>query len=146
MKIVLGSGVDNILFGLTEHQIIQQLGAPDKIWLTDCGNRELMYFDLQLVLKIELKNDNKLGWIEVHNRSATLWGVNLWEVPRKELLELLFLRLNEEYEFEDYSSLECYSFYENWVELQFELGQLKCCNFGVLYGENDQPLWPESKI
>ncbi|NEO87632.1 MAG: hypothetical protein F6J87_25725 [Spirulina sp. SIO3F2] len=146
MEIVLGSGVDDIVFGLTETQIIEQLGSPNKIWVTEFNDRELSYYEQQLVLKIEAENDHRLGWIEVHNRGATLWGNNLWETPREQLLELLTSKLGEDYEFEDYSSFECYSFYENWVELQFGLGRLRCCNFGVLYGENDQPLWPESKI
>lgn len=142
MKIVLGSGVDNILLGRTEHQIIQQLGEPDKIWLTDFGDRELMYFERQLILKIESENNNRLGWIEVRNRSATLWGYRLWEIPKEELLARFVSKLGEKYEFEDYGSLECYSFNKNWVELQYELNQLACCNFGVLYGEADQALWP----
>ncbi|MGB0561638.1 MAG: hypothetical protein ACPGVO_07505 [Spirulinaceae cyanobacterium] len=147
MEIVIGSGVDNVLFGFTERQVVEKLGNPDKVWNIDYGNPEdrdieLTYNELRLVLKIEKENESRLGWIEVHNQNATLWGIHPWRTSKSELLALLVERLDEDYEIEEYRSMECYLFDENWVELQYEFDRLYCFKLGVLYGEDDQPLWP----
>jgi hypothetical protein len=142
MQIDIGKGVGGIIFGLTEDEIHAAIGAPDKIYVTDLETRDLQYFSLKLVLKIEIDNDSRLGWIEVHNKSITFPWCNPWSTEKTELLKSLASKLGEEPEIDDYGHMESYMFAENWVELQFELGELSCINFGVLYGDDDQPLWP----
>lgn len=142
MQIKLNQGVDEILFGMTEDNIIAALGNPDKIVITDYGNREIIYNSLKLVLKIEFENEKRLGWIEVRNRQAKWLGVDPWKQKRETLLELLSKNLGDSYELDDYGELESYSFKKNWIELQYELGELTSFNFGVRYDENNKPLWP----
>jgi hypothetical protein len=142
MQIDIGKGVGDIIFGLTEDDIRTAIGAPDKIDVTDLENRNLQYFALKLVLKIESSNDSRLGWIEVHNKSIVFPGCDPWSTEKSEFLKFLTSKLGEEPEMDDYGSMESYMFEEHWVELQFELGELSCINFGVPYGDDDQPLWP----
>jgi hypothetical protein len=108
----------------------------------DLETRDLQYFSLKLVLKIEIDNDSKMGWIEVHNKSIFFPWCDPWSTKKNELLKSLVSKLGEEPEIDDYGHMESYTFAEHWVELQFELGELSCINFGVLYGDDDQPLWP----
>jgi hypothetical protein len=143
MNIQLGRGVDDILFGLTEAAILTMLGKPDKIDVSDSDNRRLMYYDLKLVLQIEPMNYDRLGWIRVHNKQATWNSINPWIMKCEVLLEMLSQFLGEEYEQEDYGHMESFSFYQNWVELQYELGELTAFNIGVLYGDDDEPIWPK---
>lgn len=142
MQINLNRGVDEIVFGMTEGEIIAALGHPDKIVITDYGNRDIIYNGLKLVLKIELENEKRLGWIEVRNRQAKWVGINPWRQKRETLLGLLSRDLEDSYELDDYGQMESYSFKKNWIELQYELGELTSFNFGVLYDVNNKPLWP----
>jgi hypothetical protein len=142
MQIYLGRGVDQISFGMTESDLIDLLGVPDKICVNDSGNRDLLYYQLKLILKIEPSNGSRLGWISVRNRAARLGQMNPWAVGRIEVLAYLASQLGEVAALDDYEWMESYSFNRAWVELQFELGELTSFNFGVPYGDDDEPIWP----
>jgi hypothetical protein len=143
MNIQIGRGVDEIIFGLPEAAILEMLGEPDKIDVSDSDNHRLMYYDLKLVLQIEPMNYDRLGWIRVHNKQATWNSINPWTMKREALLEMLSQFLGEKYEEDDLGHSEYFFFNQNWVELQYELGELTAFNIGVLYGDNDQPIWPK---
>ncbi len=130
MEIELNRGVDEILFGMTESNIIDLIGPPNKIVLDGYGNRDLIYNKLELVLKIELENGSTLGWIEVHNRESRWNDINPWILKRAEFLDLLSTNLEDFYESEDYGYMESYSFCNQWVELQYEFDSLTSFNFG----------------
>ena len=134
MHIEFGRSLDNILFGMTESEIIAALGAPDKTILAESGNRDLFYYSQKLILKIEPSNGGRLGWISVRNRQARLADLDPWTMQRSALLEHLAQELAEPYAFEDYGELESVSFERSWVELQYELGELVAVNFGIRYG------------
>jgi hypothetical protein len=142
MNIQIGRGVDEILFGLPEPSILEMLGQPDKIDVSDSDNRHLIYYSLKLDLQIEPLNDDRLGWIRVHNKQSTWNEINPWNVDRETLLEMLSQFLGEPYEFEEYGYSDYYYFRNNWVELQYEFGELNAFNIGVLYGDEDEPMWP----
>jgi hypothetical protein len=144
MQIEIGQGVDDIVFGMTEDDVVKALGSPDKIVVSEFGCRDLIFNLSKLVLKIEPENDVRLGWMEVHNKRARWADINPWTIERDALLELLTTQLDEPYELDDYGTMESYSFNESWVELQYEFNELSSFNFGVRYGANDEPLWPKS--
>ena len=142
MHIEFGRGLDHILFGMTESEIVAALGTPDKTVITESGNRDLCYYCQKLILKIEPTNGGRLGWVSVRNRQARLADLDPWTTERGALLEHLEQELAEPYAVEDYGELESISFERSWVELQYELGELAAINFGVRYGYNDEPHWP----
>jgi hypothetical protein len=141
MEIVLGRGVGPMTFGLTEHQVVERLGQPDKVVLDANQSRDLMYYAQRLVLKIE--PHGRLGWIEVHNAAAEWNGVKPWAEEQERLVERLCQHLARPAEFGDYGAMESYWFGDACIELQYVLGRLEAFNFGVLYGADDQPIWPE---
>jgi len=54
---------------MREQDLIARLGIPDKIIVTEFGNRDLCYYELRTVFKIEPANDNRLGWISVKTKT-----------------------------------------------------------------------------
>lgn len=142
MLIQLDRGVDDITFGMSEPEIVKLLGEPSKVYFDVNESRNLAYHKLKLVLKVE--PDGRLGWIEVHNKEAVWDGINPWSTNQETLLKRLSECLSEPYELDDYGSMESYCFREGWVELQYEVGELATFNFGVRYGENDEPMWPNA--
>jgi hypothetical protein len=143
MDIQIGRGVDAILLGSTAAQLLEILGKPDKIDdISNADSRHLIYNSLKLVLQLEPKHGNRLGWIRVHNPQATWNALHPWQLDRDSLLTQLSQFLGEPYEFEDSGHSEYYFFRGNWVELQYEFGELYAFNIGVLYGSDDEPSWP----
>ncbi len=144
MEVTLGAGVGNLRFGLSEAKVKELLGLEDKLYETDFGCRRLQFNSVKLELSFEPDNENRLGWIEVYNPVATLFGCKCIGQSRETVLELLASELGQPSEFEDYGSFDTAFYDDQWLELQFKFGQLVNLNIGVLYGKDNQPVWPTS--
>jgi len=140
MQIKLNRGIDEIVFGMTEQDVISMIGNPDKVNVDTNGSRDLIYFRQKLILKIE--PNNRLAWIEVHNNEAICLDICPWQISKAAVLQRLSEFLNDEYELDDFGRMESYSYKSNWLELQYEFGELYAFNFGVGYDENEEPIWP----
>lgn len=142
MNIEISRGLGKLLFGMTEQQLTHLLGPPDKVIVTDFKNRDLCYYGLQTVFKIEPTNGNRLGWVSIYDPTTTLGNLFPWEMPKEHLLTTLSAMLGEPFELSDYGEMESYYFPKHVLELQYFLGRLDGLSFGVPYGDDDQPLWP----
>ena len=141
MEVLIGKGTSLVPFGITEKQAIKLLGEPQKFFYTDGDSKRLQYYEHLIELSFEPDNDNRLGWIEVHNPSALFGGEKIVGRPQKWVLDYVSSQCNEIAEIEDYGSMLSASFDKSWVEVQFEFGKCCCINLGVLYDENDAPIW-----
>ena len=144
MEVLPGIGINIINFGATEKEAIDLLGSPDKVYTTDTGCKRLQFNEQQIELSFEPDNNNLLGWLEVHNSNATLFGNNLIGKKQNEVLSFVTDKLNDKPEIEDYGSFISATYDSDWVELQFEFGTLKNINLGVKYNDNDIPQWPNT--
>jgi hypothetical protein len=101
MEVRPGKGVDQLLFGLTEPELVRKLGPPDKRYRTDSKALRLQYFGLQIELSVEPDNGDRFGWVEVHSPDTTLFGHRLVGEPMKTVVPLVSKTLAEEPEHED---------------------------------------------
>lgn len=106
MEIVLGAGVGELLFGFTEAQVRSILGEEDKLYETDLGCRRLQFNEVMLELSFEPENGGLLGWIEVHNSEATLYGHTLMGQPRLRILDFVVGKIGQPSKYEDYGSFD----------------------------------------
>jgi len=144
MKISIGNGIHNFLFGQTEQQVISSQGNPNKKFSDEQGDIYLLYNSLETTLKFEKENDFKLSWIETSNMSASFPEFSPWGVSQVEIITKLTQIFGELPEIEDYGDFQSMTFNNSWIELQFRYEKLKQINFGVLYNEESEPLWPEN--
>ena len=144
MEIYPGIGTDIIRFGKKEVEAVSLLGQPDKIYITDSECRRLQYNKLLLELSFEPENENRLGWIEVHHPDAILNQRKIMGISQNMALDFVSKLLNETPQIEDYGFSAYVLYEENWVELQFQFDLLRSINIGVLYDENDLPIWPDN--
>ena len=143
MDIKLGAGIGSIQFGINKSKAVKLLGEPDKVYETDTDSERLQFNDILLELSFELDNENLLGWIDVHNPDAELFGLKLLGKSTTDVTMLRNDHLKYSPETDDYGSMVSLSYDNHWLELQFEFDRLKCINFGVLYDESESPIWPE---
>jgi hypothetical protein len=142
LKIKLGEGIGPVKFGITKSKAIKILGEPDKVFETDGDCERLQFNDKLIELSFEPDNDGLLGWIEVHNPMAELFGLKLLGKKKSDVTALLNDSLKYSPETDDYGSMVSLSYDDHWLELQFEFDRLTCINFGVLYDESESPIWP----
>jgi len=143
MKISIGNGIHHFIFGQTEQQVINSQGTPSKKFADEYGDIFLLFNSLETTLKFEKENDFKLSWIETSNIKATFPEFSPWGVSQVEIITKLTQILGELPEIEDYGDYQSMTFNSSWLELQFRYEKLKQINFGVLYNDKSEPLWPE---
>ncbi len=95
-------------------------------------------------ISMESDNENKFGWLEVHNPDFIFGGEKLIGKSKETVLPKVTELLNEKPNIDDYGSFESYDFENNWVELQFSFNKLNCINLGVFISESDELLWPNN--
>ncbi|WP_444942909.1 hypothetical protein ACJJIK_12355 [Microbulbifer sp. ZKSA006] len=142
MEVIPGIGTDIIQFGVTEAEAIALLGQPDKTYRTDEGSKRLQFNRLRLELSFEPENEDRLGWIEIHNPELSLGGRKIIGASQKSALTYVTKFLGEQPELEDFGSFVSVSYDQHWLELQIQFGHLDCVNVGVLYDEAESPRWP----
>ena len=144
MQILIGKGINDFIFGLTESEIISMHGEPDKKYTDEYGDIYIQYNPIETTLKFEKENNFKLGWLETSNINTQLYEMSPWKLPQIELISKLKEILSEPLEIEDYDSFESVLFNNSWLELQFEYGKLRQINIGVLFDASDDPMWPNN--
>jgi|TARA_Y100001968_G_scaffold321015_1_gene354791 hypothetical protein len=144
MDLYIGKGMDTLLFGVTENEAKKLLGSPNKSYFTDSGCKRLQYNEMKIELSFEPENDDRLGWLEVHNKEAKLFGSSLIGLSEISAVEFLDSRLISKPKYNDFGGFTSINYEDEWLELQIQFGIVKCINFGVLFGENDAPSWPRT--
>ena len=142
MEIKLGEGIGPVQFGITKSEAIKILGEPNKVFETDEDCQRFQFDENLVELLFESENDGLLGWIEVHNPNAELFGMKLLGKKKLDVTAFLNGHLGYSPETDDYGSMESLSYDDHWLELQFEFNRLNCINFGVLYDKSESPIWP----
>ena len=141
MEIVVGRGLDDLLFGESEAEVVTRLGTPDKVHLADDGDRRLRYDRLRCGFWFR---DDRLHWVRCANPDLMLFGEKLRGRPTAEVLSFLSRHLDEAPETEDYGDWESHSFPTSWLELQFEYDALSEVCAGHLFDDDDRPVWPST--
>lgn len=140
LEIEVGVGIGPIKFGLKKDEIVSLLGEPDKTFV-DYECLIFQFDDLRMQLQFE-EDTPRLGWVVCHNLSAKVFGQKIFAKPKLEVLALFESQNHKVTETDDYSSFESTSFDDIQVELQFRYGVLESLNFGVLFNDDDERIWP----
>lgn len=141
MEIIIGQGINEIRFGLTQAQAIELLGEPDKTYELE-GSTRWQYFDSQIELSFEKEHEDKMGWIEIKNPDALLFNLKLIGESAETVLSVVADNIADEPEHDDYGNLETYYYNDQQLEFQFEMNRLRSINSGFLWLDNDTPRWP----
>ncbi|AFY38635.1 hypothetical protein Lepto7376_2351 [[Leptolyngbya] sp. PCC 7376] len=143
MQIILGTSINHLIFGCTKTQAREIIGGKEnKAFFTDSGCHRLQFYEAKLELSFEPENNNRLGWIEIYHPDAIFFDKHLIGQPKYKMLETITKELGEPSEVWEYLGREYILYDDQWLELQLQFGRLQCINFGVLYDENEEPLWP----
>ncbi|MCL2914278.1 hypothetical protein L2725_10915 [Shewanella corallii] len=138
MEVKFGTGLDNIRFGLDQAALKSLLGEPDKID-RDKNNLPLLQYN-KLKSTFWMDEGDKLHWIQCSNPELLIQGVNVIGLATDEVISKLHQIGEATYEFEDYGSMESYSFPELELEVQAEYGVVTTICFGHFW-KNDEPVY-----
>ncbi|MCK5148085.1 hypothetical protein KAR48_15115 [bacterium] len=146
MQINIGTGLNNINFGIKQEQLIALLGEPDKINPLDQeqeGKVIVYYNDLRAKFKFDKDEEMKLYAIEVFHPEALLFGEKLIDKSSMEIIEALKAKGYEKLAYENYKTFNTIFCETIWMTFQFEFDLLTGIEFSPLFDENEQIVWPK---
>ena len=142
MKLNPKNGIDQLLFGMKQKDVIALYGKPDKQFEDDDSNIILLYNQAKLRLTFYEDEDFRLGYIITSNPEVTLLdkkviGRNVAELKQ----ELPF----KSWEQEDFDSTENHFNESNWLILQSEFGIVIRIEIGSIINDKDEFDWKFKK-
>lgn len=143
MEIMIGSGVGPIVFGMTQEEVQEILGYPDKSSENaKPSSITITYNDIMMKFGFDQDENCKLYDIEIANPITTLFGQRVIGKTKQEILSLLDQNGYFEHIEEDYEKFGTITCEEICCEFEFELNQLVYITFSPLWENEDEIIWP----
>ena len=140
MKINLKNGIDKLLFGMLQKDVVAIYGKPTKSYKDEDENVILLYNDQKFRLTFYVEEDLKLGYIVSSNENLILDDKKIigktMEVVKKDLAPK-GLKTWEEESFDTY---ENYFNEDYWLIVQTEFGFAVKVELGAII-KNDEFEW-----
>lgn len=145
MKINLKNGVDKLLFGMKQDNVIALYGKPDKNYKDEDDNVIFLYNTHKLRLTFYVEEDFKLGYIVGSASDLEVFGLTLIgrsiADAKKDLATKGLTKWTEE-AFDTFEN----SFNEgNWIILQAEFGEVVKVEVGAIINDEDEFDWKFKK-
>lgn len=141
MKIYTKTGIDKLVFGMQQNDVIAVYGKPDKKYNDEDDNVIFVYNKQKMRLTFYEDEDFKLGYLIGSCPSLELFGLpvinrNIDEV-KKDLTEKGITKFTKE-EFDTY---ENYFNEDNWFILQTEFNEVVKFEIGAIINSKDEFDW-----
>ncbi|MDR6968784.1 hypothetical protein J2X31_002810 [Flavobacterium arsenatis] len=145
MKINLKNGIDKLLFGMKQNDVIALYGKPTKQYKDEDENVVFLFNEPKLRLTFYMEEDFKLGYIigsdaDLEVLETKVMGREIADV-KKDLVAKGLTKWTEE-EFDTFEN----SFNEdNWMILQSEFGHVVKVEVGAIINDKDEFDWKFKK-
>ena len=132
------NGVDQLLFGMKQKDVIALYGEPDKQFKDDDQNIIFLYNSQQLRITFYEDESMKLGYIITSHPEVTLLGK---KIMGREVAEVKNELPFKSWEQEDFDSTENHFNESNWLVLQSEYGKIIRVEIGAIINDKDEFEW-----
>jgi hypothetical protein len=132
------NGIDKLLFGMKQKDVIAIYGNPDKQFEDDDSNVIFLYNNHKLRLTFYEDEDFRLGYLITSNTDATLLNK---KVIRRNVVEVKNELPFKTWEQEDFDSTENHFNESNWLILQSEFEEIIRIEIGAIINDNDEFNW-----
>jgi hypothetical protein len=138
MKINPKSGIDQLLFGMKQTDVIALYGNPDKQFKDEDNNVILLYNDKKLRLTFYEDENFRLGYMITSNPESLLLDQKVIGRNVEEVKNQLPFR---NWETESFDSTENHFNESNWLILQSEYEIVIRMEIGAIINDNDEFEW-----
>lgn len=143
MELKPGIGIDNLIFGLSEADVMDLIGDPDRTFTNEDDENELIYQynSRKLRLSFYKLQERRLGYIRCGNSRITYNGKPLLGQPVKEVTENL-LKEAAPWEVASYEFFDIYFNEQHNISLNVEYEEVADVELGVVGNEDGGYKWP----
>lgn len=141
MKINPKHGIDKLLFGMKQKDVIALYGKPNREYKDEDDNIIFAYNSLKLRLTFYLDEEYKLGYIVASSPELQLFGNKVIgkkiSDAKKELVTNGIVKFTQE----DFDTYENYFNEDNWFILQTEFDEVVKFEIGAIINNKDEFDW-----
>ncbi len=138
MKINPKNGIDQLLFGMKQSDVISLYGNPDKQFEDDDSNIIFLYNAKKLRLTFYEDEQFRLGYLITSNTDCTLLDQKIIGRNVEEVKSSLPFK---SWETESFDSTENHFNESNWLILQSEYETIIRVEIGAIINDNDEFEW-----
>ena len=145
MKINPKNGIDKLLFGMKQNDVIAIYGKPDRNYKDEDDNPIFAYNSLKMRLTFYKDEEMKLGYIvasflDLELFGNTIIGKKIIDV-KKELAQKGITKFTQE----EFDTFENYFNEDNWIILQTEFNEVVKFEIGAIINNKDEFDWKFGK-
>mgnify|MGYP003399625217 FL=1 len=145
MKINLKSGIDKLLFGMKQNDVIAIYGKPNKNYKDEDDNLILVYNKLKMRLTFYIEEDLKLGYIVASGNDLELNGSPIINKKISEVKSELLKSNITKFTQESFDTFENYFNEDHWFILQTEFDEVVKFEIGAIINQKDEFDWKFGK-
>jgi hypothetical protein len=143
MKIKIGVGIDNIIFGMSQEEVKNLVGSPDKVSNTEWTYGVVLTFNsIMTKFKFDQKEDLRLVSIETFYPDTTMFNQRIIGKEKQEIEALLHSLGYCNIEYEEFDFFETIHCDEVAMTFEFEFNRLRGIEFSPLFDSNEEIVWP----
>ena len=145
MKINLKNGIDKLLFGMKQNDVIAIYGKPNRNYKDEDDNLILAYNALKMRLTFYKDEEFKLGYIVASSPDLELFDQKVIGKKIIEVKKELATKGITKYTQEEFDTFENYFNEENWFILQTEFDEVVKFEIGAIINAKDEFDWKFKK-
>lgn len=141
MKIQLKFGIDKLLFGMKQKDVIALYGKPNREFKDEDQNVIFLYNNIKLRLTFYEDEDMKLGYIIASDPHLELFNKKIIFEKIDDVLNQFQEDGIQIFEKESFDSTESYFNEENWLTIETEFDEVQKIEIGAIININDEFEW-----
>jgi hypothetical protein len=145
MKINPKNGIDKLLFGMKQNDVIALYGKPNRNYKDEDDNVIFAYNALKMRLTFYQEEEFKLGYIVASSSDLELFGNKVIGKKISEVKKELATKGITKFTQEDFDTFENYFNEDNWFILQTEFDEVVKFEIGAIINAKDEFDWKFGK-
>ncbi|WP_310556601.1 hypothetical protein [Flavobacterium sp.] len=141
MKINPKNGIDQLLFGMKQNDVVSIYGNPDKQYKDDDDNVIFLYNDKKLRLTFYQDEAFKLGYMISSHPDLELFSEKIIGKNIPDVEKIITSKGIKSLEIENFDSVDNYFNESNWMTFQVEYKEVIRFELGAIINDNDEFDW-----
>lgn len=141
MKINPKIGIDQLVFGMKQNDVIALYGNPDKQYKDDDSNVIFLYDSKKMRLTFYDDENLKLGYIISSNADLELFSEKIINKSWQSIEEVVTNKGIKSLEKENFDTVDNYFNESNWMIFQVEYNEVIRFELGAIINDKDEFDW-----
>lgn len=141
MKINLKLGIDQLVFGMKQKDVIAIYGQPDKNYKDEDDNVIFSYNAIKMRLTFYKEEEEKLGYIVASSNDIELFEKKIIGKKISDVITQLSSTGITKFTKEGFDTFENYFNEDNWIIFQTEFDEVVKFEIGAIINDKDEFEW-----